>query len=450
VAPVVEISARRRKDVVDALRRGTVPQQGLDVMAVGLGRFEATLGEELATVAGGGAGFKAVRGEYGSGKTFFARWLVERAKREGFAAAEVQISETETPLHRLETVYRRIVESLSTAEAPASALCDVVDGWFHVLEEDVIATGVDRMDEVAVQRGAAALLERRLEAVSTTASAFATALRAYRRATLQGDVELAEGILAWLGGQPHVPAAVKRAAGIKGDLDHFGAMAFLQGLLTVLRDSDYGGLVVVLDEVETLQRVRSDVREKSLNALRQLVDEIDAGRFPGLYLLITGTPAFFEGQQGVKRLPPLEQRLAVDFTTDARFDNPRAPQIRLPGFTLDSLQELGERVRDIYATGASAPERVRARVDDAYVAELARAVAGRLGDRVGVAPRLFLRKLVTDVLDRVDLFEDFDPRRDYALTVQVGELTDAEREAAAKGDMRYGTPHGVDDIDLEL
>ena len=53
------------------------------------------------------------------------------------------------------------------------------------------------------------------------------------------------------------------------------------------------GWVVVLDEVETLQRVRGDVREKALNALRQLIDEVDAGRFPGLYLLVTGTPAFF-------------------------------------------------------------------------------------------------------------------------------------------------------------
>jgi hypothetical protein len=45
--------------------------------------------------------FKAVRGEYGSGKTFFTRWLQERAMARGFAVAEVQVSETETPLHRL-------------------------------------------------------------------------------------------------------------------------------------------------------------------------------------------------------------------------------------------------------------------------------------------------------------------------------------------------------------
>lgn len=64
------VSARRRREILDALRRGTVPSNGLDQLAVGLGRFEAELDNELDVVAAGGAIFKAVRGEYGSGKTF--------------------------------------------------------------------------------------------------------------------------------------------------------------------------------------------------------------------------------------------------------------------------------------------------------------------------------------------------------------------------------------------
>ena len=67
-------------------------------------------------------------------------------------------------------------------------------------------------------------------------------------------------------------------------------MGFLQGALTILRDSSYPGLVLVLDEVETLQRMRGDVRGKALNALRQVIDEVDTGRFPGLYLLVLGQP----------------------------------------------------------------------------------------------------------------------------------------------------------------
>jgi hypothetical protein len=235
---------------------------------------------------------------------------------------------------------------------------------------------------------------------------------------------------------------VKRAAGIKGDLDHDGALNFLSGLLTLLRDAGRPGLVLVLDEVETLQRVRSDVRDRALNALRQLIDEVDAGRFPGLYLVITGTTSFFAGPQGVRRLPPLEQRLHTDFTTDARFDNPRAVQIRLHGFGFEQLCEVGGKVRDLYADGASAEARVRDLVNDDYVSLLARNVAGELGQQVGVAPRVFLKKLVGEVLDRVDQFEEFDPRHDYQLTMTDGELTEVERNARRAG--------SVDDIELDV
>lgn len=424
-----QVSPRRRREVVDALRRGTVPHNGLDLLAVGLDRFEDALDAELDTVTSGGAVFKAVRGEYGSGKTFFSRWLGERAKRRGMAVAEVQISETETPLHKLETVYRRVCESLQTAEFPPSAFRPVLDGWLFALE----AEGGD-IDVV---------LERRLAEVSRTTSGFASALRGYRAAIAAEDEATAEGIVAWLGGQPHVAASIRRAAGVRGDLDHFGALGFLQGLLTVLRDSGHPGLLLVLDEVETLQRVRTDVREKALNALRQLADEVDSGRFPGLYLVITGTPAFYDGTQGVQRLPPLAQRLATDFTTDARFDNPRAVQLRLAGFSPESLRQVGGQVRDLYAAGADDPDRVRTRVDDHYVSDLAAAVAGSLGGKVGIAPRVFLKKLVGDVLDRVDQFDDFDPRQHYRLTVGASELTAVERNAAADGGIT-----DVDEIDL--
>ena len=137
----VAISPRRRREIIDALRRGTVPQQGLDVMAVGLGKFETAIDEELDAVKQGAAQFKAVRGDYGSGKTFFSRWLTERAKKRNFATAEIQISETETPLYKLEKVYRRIVENLSTPGVPTGALSDVIDGWLYVLGQDVQAAG---------------------------------------------------------------------------------------------------------------------------------------------------------------------------------------------------------------------------------------------------------------------------------------------------------------------
>jgi hypothetical protein len=439
----MSISPQRRHEIIDALRRGTVPSHSLDAFATGLERFEDTLDQDLQTVKAAGSVFKAVRGEYGCGKTFFARWLAERAKRIGFAVSEVQISESETPLHRLETVYRRLMERLATADTPQGALRNVLDGWFYTLEEDVLAEGtLDASDNQRLLARTNELLEQRLAVVTAKAPMFSAALRGYREAQTAGDSAVADGIAAWLAGQPNVAAAAKRTAGVKGDIDHFGALNFLQGLLTVLRDSGHAGLLIVLDEVETIQRVRGDVRDKSLNALRQLIDEIDAGRFPGLYLLITGTPAFFDGPQGVQRLEPLAQRLHVDFKTDARFDNPRAVQIRLPAFDLARLSMVGGKVRDIFCAHALSPDRIAKNADDTYIHDLAQAVAGKLGGKVGIAPRLFLKKLVADVLDRIDQFPDFNPREHYSLTISESELKPIERNAMGA--------KTVDEIELNL
>ena len=448
---MAEVSPRRRREVIDALRRGTVPANGLDLLAVGLERFNGAIEEELETVAGGAAVVKAVRGEYGTGKTFYTRHLAERGLRRGFAAAEVQISETETPLHKLETVYRRITESLRTASVSPSAFRSVLDAWLYTLEDDAIAENPSlangSADELATAVGE--LLDRRLAEVSSKTPAFAQALRGYRSAVNAGDAPTADGLAAWLGGQPHVGAAAKRGAGVRGDLDHFGALGFLQGLLLILRDAGHPGLIVVLDEVETLQRMRSDVRDKALNALRQLMDEVDSGRFPGLYLVLTGTPAFFDGPSGVPRLAPLAQRLSTDFGTDARFDNPRAVQIRLAGFNRASLETLGAKVRDLYASGAAGAERLERLVDDEYLSDLAGAVAGGLGGKIGIAPRIFLKKLVGDVLDRVDQFDDFDPRKHYALTLSREELSPEERNAAGPtGASGFAT--SADDVALDL
>ena len=95
--------------------------------------------EDLATVARGGAAFHAVRGEYGSGKTFFARWL-GRARQASRArhVRDPDLGDRDTvapagdglpPAHR--TADHR--------DAPTAArFGPVVDSWLYTLEEEVL------------------------------------------------------------------------------------------------------------------------------------------------------------------------------------------------------------------------------------------------------------------------------------------------------------------------
>jgi hypothetical protein len=196
-----------------------------------------------------------------------------------------------------------------------------------------------------------------------------------------------------------------------------------------LRQSDHPGLVVVLDEVETIQRMPSQTREKSLNALRQLVDMLHNRELPGLYLVVTGTPEFYDGYKGLRGAPALYQRVATDFGDDPSVDNLRAPQVRLMPFDAERLVEVGLRVRELFP--AENPERVQAKVDEAFVRGLVAKVTDGFAGDVGVTPRLFLRTLV-DVLDRVDLHPSFDPVAQYKLTIDESALN-AQELAARHG-----------------
>jgi hypothetical protein len=434
-------SLLKRREIIDALRIGTVPRRGLELFAVGLERFEKAIDEDLESVAAGKGRFKAVRGEYGTGKTFFARWLEHRALDKGFATTLVQISETDTPLYRMETVYRRAIEALQTKEWADGAFRSLIDRWFFQLEEEVLAHAkVDPNNDAAVEREVGNLLEQRLRVVSGTQPQFAAALRACHAARVRGDQAAAEGLVAWLMGQPNVGAGVLRPANLKGDLDHDSAAGFFRGQLEVLRQTGRRGLLLVLDEVETIQRVRADSREKSLNALRQLIDDLAAERYPGLYVLITGTPLFYDGPQGIKRLRPLADRLHTVFPPDPKFDSGRAPQIRLQPFDMDKLVTVGERVRELYPSEAA--DRIVAKVDDGVLRALAATVSGHLGGKVGVAPRIYLRRLVS-LLDQVDEHADFEPKEHAALKIDPNEMNDEERAAA-------GIARSVDDIQLDV
>ena len=434
-----EASRHKREAVIYALSRGVVPRQGLELYAVGLEPFEDAMRRELKHAATRGA-FKAVRGEYGSGKTFFASWLENLALSEDFATSIVQVSKA-TPLYRMETVYREMLENMQTREHARGAFRQVVDGWFFTLEEEVLEeTEIDPEDTAALTGAVSRRLEERLSDVSHEQPEFAVALRAMYVARAKGEVSTADNLLAWLMAKENVGAAAKREADLKGDIGHRTAGGFIRGLLALLRQTGRKGMVLVLDELETLERVQRNLRRDSLEALRDLINDIVKERYPGLMVLITGTPRFLDAIP--RDVEALGMRLATDFTSvDPRFPNPRAVQIQMAPFNMEKLVEVGRKVRDLYPT--EAPERMQERVPDAFLRQLAESVAGKLGQKVGVAPRVYLRKLVEGVLERVDLYPDFNPVEHYRLDLDPRMLNAAEREAA-------GITLSADDIELDL
>ncbi len=415
--------------IVNALRSGLVPNAGLEHFATGLDALVGAVNEDLDFVAGGKGLSKWIRGEYGTGKTFAARYLCARARGRKFATTEVQISINDTPLHHLETVYRRLIERLETAADGPNAFQAIVEGWLYQVGDEVTRLRGISEDDPGFADATEQRLEDKLADLSKRNPAFAQVLRAYHRATHEGDFATAQGLLAWLAGQPHTDRSVLKAAGTKGKIDGQASLTFLAGVLQLLRQSGYSGLVVVLDEVETVQRMNAQTREKSLNALRQLMDMLAKEELPGLYLIVTGTRDFFEGYKGLKALTPLYQRVQTSFDEDGRFDNLKATQVRLMPFSGERLLTVGTRIRDLYP--AKNADRVAAKVDDRFLSALVGQVTAGFGGKVTLAPRMFLRELI-DVLDRVDIHDAYEPATHYRLELDDGKLT-AEELAAKHG-----------------
>ena len=380
---------RDSEHVFERLRNGLVPERGLEAFAVGIERQRGEIRRQLDLAAGGEGVFKFLRGGYGCGKTFMARLAILEAQELNFATSFVVVSANDLHFHKFDELYRKVVGELGTTSCPRGALNDIVDRWIAKVEAALIDGGADE-DAPDFDK----LVQKRMEeeiASKTGGKApedFARVLRTVFALKQQGKVQQAGALLSWLSGSPNVAASEKTAAGVKGSITSETAMDYLHGILEIVKAAGYAGLLIVIDEAETILKMRTDVRGKSLNGIRQIIDAAD--RYKGLLWIFTGTSEFFDTRRGVAGLQPLHDR--IQFLKEGGLVTMRQPQLELTPFSRERLKDVGLRLRQLYPMGDPnivaqkvTPERIEAMVDEV--------TKGFRGD-VGVVPRQFLRRLV--------------------------------------------------------
>ena len=381
--------------IFERLRSGTVPERGLDKFAVGIDKPLGEIRRQLDLAASGEGVFKFLRGGYGCGKTFMSQYTIIEALQRNFAVSFVVVSPNDTQFHKFDDVYHKIVSGLRTPMAVSGALEDAIDRWIARIEDrltEEIGEDAPDFDQKVKARFESDLVELTREA---TGSEFINVLKAFFEAKQEGDYQTASGLVAWISGSKNIAAKAKQKAGIKGEISSASALLFLKGILNIIKKAGYQGLVVVVDELETILRTRTDVRGKSLNGLRQIIDA--AKDFPGLLWVFTGTREFFDSKKGVAGLEPLHDR--IRFTESGGFVSPKQPQLELKPFDRDRLKAVAFKLRQIYPTVGG--DRLFRLVDDDFIESLTQAVTTGLRGDVGVIPRQFLRELVT-VLDLVE------------------------------------------------
>ena len=409
--------------IINALRRGTVPARGLSRFLVGLEVEEQVIAGQLDLVARGGADIKFIRGEYGSGKTFLIARALEIARKKGFVTAHIAISPI-SPLHRLRSIYAQIVTSLH-AGGEQNAFRSLIDAWLYGIEQRVstregntIQAGV--LEELTIRE-----VEYALNEISLLNSPVAAVIRTYYEANNAADFRTAQAAVGWLSGDPNIGRDLKQKAGIKGEVGDSSVFALLQALPVFVTGAGYQGCAVAIDELEITQTFPRNIRERGFQNLVRIIDTLDGGLLPHWYLICAGTPMLYDGPRGMRPITPLYDRIG-QAPREGEFTNPRQPQILLHAFDPRRLEEVALRIIEVYAEAYGAVDRDR--ISHRFIRTMVSRVSTVFGGRIDIIPRLFLKEFV-DVLDKCDLYPDYDPMAVYQTDpgdLQVV-LTDEER-----------------------
>jgi hypothetical protein len=325
------------------------------------------------------------------------------AQARGFATSFVVVSDNDLHFHKFDDVYRKVVQELGTNSCPRGALNDIIDRWIGHVEDALIDGGADEnspdFDAQVTQR-----MEEELASLTggKAPEDMARVLRAIFTLKQKGEVAEAGALISWLSGSENVASSAKKAAEVKGDIGSRDALDYLLGILEIVKAAGYKGLVIVIDEVETILRMRQDIRGKPLNGIRQICDAAD--RYKGLLWVFTGTPELFDTKRGVAGLQPLHDR--IQFMTHGGFANLLQSQLELKPFDAKRLKDVAVKLREIYPNAD--PARLTNKVSSDFIERLINKVTTGFKGDVGVVPRQFLRHYV-DILDLAAQYDEFDP-----------------------------------------
>ncbi len=402
----MEISNQDIEHVFERLRSGVVPARGLAAFAVNIDQSRDEIKRLLKLASNREGVFKFLRGGYGCGKTFASRLALLDARSEEFATSFVVVSDNDLHFYKFDDVYRKVVQELGTSECERGALGFIIDRWIGRVEAALIAGGADP-DLVDFDDKVEKRIEEDLTSLTKGQAPqdMIRVLRSIFKLKQNNEIENASALISWLSGSKNVSAIPKKIANIKGNIGSTEAMDYLQGILAITKAAGYRGLVIAIDEVETILRMKSDIRAKSLNGIRQICDAAD--RYPGLFWIFTGTPEFFDANRGVAGLEPLHNRLKL--IKNGKFYNQRQPQLVLKPFDAEGLTELALKLRELYPTNNRS--QLNRKVTLEFIERLVAEVTKGFGGDVGIVPREFLRQLVT-ILDLASTEPEFDPMTD--------------------------------------
>ncbi|MBN9646953.1 DUF2791 family P-loop domain-containing protein [Terrisporobacter glycolicus] len=390
------------QQILKALHNGNVPAyQGAKYIMCGHEEERDTIYDELKYIKfnendKGHSGFKMIYGPYGSGKSFLCEVLKEDALKDNFVISEIVISKN-TQLHNFETIYNKIMSGLRTDSfREFSAFRIIIENWIEKEKLDIInkfnlePDDIEE-DEEKLMNKIKDKISLELQKANTTNVSIINSITTFAVSLIKGNNNLAQKSLGWFAGDTNITSDIKKSIGVKGSVDKSNVFEFLKTLLYIIQKSDYSGLFVIIDEVETVRKERKDVRYQAYENLRLLIDMVSKDNLPGCYLLFTGTEELIEDdEKGIKEHDALYTRIEPIKLGDIRVLE--QPLIKLSRFCSEQLIEVAKKVRNIH--GIVYEWNAEVKISDKFIEQYVTNFTHAFGKEVSILPRTFLKNFV--------------------------------------------------------
>lgn len=301
-------------------------------------------------LADGGAAFKLVVGDYGSGKSHFLYCVRDRAWQRNFAVSKVDLSPKESPYDDQRRVYAAVASSLIWHELGSlgedeRGLARFLEGTLRRLFAshglDIEDTGASEVPEIRAF----------LQTVATTgvdSLSFHKAVLAYFQALLLGQERRAESLTRWLHGEEVSPEDMRdlRLIGVTEKINKNNAFKMLRSLCQTVRALGYTGLTLLFDEGDRMLSIGAKAEKTATDNLREVIDRC-RDDLPGTLFMYAVPPDFLNTV--VPKYPALQQRVqAANYFSRS---NPFSPQINLERLDVPDaqlLEGIGYRLLPIF------------------------------------------------------------------------------------------------------
>ena len=328
--------------------QGTPPEYGFQFFTAGLDIYLKTLEEEYLSsyINKGGSAFKMVVGAYGEGKTHFLYSIRELGWNYNFISSYISLNPEQTPFHKLQQVYKEIVNTLVYPQEPEQLMSGyekridtLIKKWYRETYQKFAEHFTD--DELDTE-----LYNYLSDIPNFESISFTNATKEAFKALHEKREEDFSLIIQWLVGE-NPPKQLLKKYRIFEKLDKSTAFKMIRSLVEWIKEIGYAGIVILLDEAEQTPSMSSKQKDILLNNLRELIDECGHLNFKStMWFYAVADITFLEGKTQVYEA--LRQRLSTNFDEEI---NPTGVVISLeniPIKPMELLKLIGEKLAFTY------------------------------------------------------------------------------------------------------